>query len=145
MSLAWTRVPHGKMQMSGTRSPHTADTCRKDPHRQAHHIQRWTAINRRGHVHVTHKDAGTGCTGNTQARSAPGTDALGHAGISMLHKDPHTPQTGTPDKDPRRHQGDMLRHAIPNRHSKDQRATKNPVDTNITEHSGAHHIRTCLS
>lgn len=59
MPSAWTRVLHAKMQMSGTRSPHTADIRRRDPHRQARNIQRWTATSRRGHVHVTHKDAGT--------------------------------------------------------------------------------------
>lgn len=69
---ARTRVLHAKMQMSGTRSPHMPDTRRRDPHRQAHHIQRWTAIGRRGHVHVTHKDAGTtGCTGYVQAGQPP--------------------------------------------------------------------------
>lgn len=57
---------------AGIRSPHMADTRRRDPHRQAHHIQRWTAIGRRGHVHVTHKDARMmGCTENAQAGHPP--------------------------------------------------------------------------
>lgn len=68
---ARTRVLHAKMQMSGTRSPHMPDTRRRDPHRQAHHIQRWTAISRRGHVHVTHKDAGTTAALGTYRQAGP--------------------------------------------------------------------------
>ena len=57
---------------TGTRSLHMADPRRRDPHRQARHIQRWTALGRRGHVHVTHKDAGMmGCTKHAQAGRPP--------------------------------------------------------------------------
>lgn len=77
---------------AGTRSPHIADTCRRDPHRQTHHIQRWMAIGRRGHVHVTHKDAGMmGCTKNAQAGRPPAQ--MHPATQEMHHKDPHTPQS----------------------------------------------------
>lgn len=120
-------TPRCKCQ-AGIRSPHMADTRRRDPHRQAHHIQRWTAIGRRGHVHVTHKDAGTtGCTGNAQAGQPPTQmprPRRSNASQRPTHATEYTDTYAT-DKDPRRHHGDMLEHTVTNRQSTDKWATKN--------------------
>ena len=100
---------------AGTRSPHMPDTRRRDPHKQAHHIQRWTAIGRRGHVHVTHKDAGTtGCTGYAQAGRPPAQmhpvtqeqqsitkTHTCHKVKPRIHRQPHHTQRST--RTPRRH------------------------------------------
>lgn len=116
---ARTRVLHAKMQMPGTRSPHMPDTRRRDPHRQAHHIQRWTAIGRRGHVHVTHKDAGTtGCTGYVQAGRPPAQmhpvtqEQQSITKTHTCHKVKPRIHRHPPHKDSRGHHGDMLRHTV---------------------------------
>lgn len=114
MPPAWTHVLHAKMQMSGTRSPHTADTRRRDPHRQAHHIQRWTAISRRGHVHVTHKDAGTALETHRQA-GFQHRCTRPRRNVKASQRPTHAPDKVKPQihrrtqhKDPHGHHCDML-------------------------------------
>ena len=133
---------------TGTRSPHMADPRRRDPHRQAQHIQRWTALGRRGHVHVTHKDAGMmGCIKHAQAGRPP---AQMHPAtqerqrITKTHtchrrsKAP-TPQTRTPQRSmqtPWRH---TKAQSHEHRQSTDKQATKKT-------HRHTHHTntRTCM-
>lgn len=141
---------------AGTHSPHTTDTHRRDPQRQAHHIQRWTAIGRRGHVHVTHKDAGTtSCTGNAQAgrppaQMHPATQEPRKASQRPTHAtdkvSPKSTDAHATDKDPRGHHGDIPRDTITNTDIPQTNGQQRiPTDTRFTyteTHRHTHHTST---
>lgn len=140
-------TPRCKCQ-AGIRSPHMADTRRRDLHRQAHHIQRWTAIDRRGHVHVTHKDARMmGCTENAQAGRPPAQmhpatqERQSITKIHTCHRSSKAPNTQTRMPQTKLH-ADTRGHAEAHSHKHiDKWVTKNTHRHSITHR----YTQTCTS